>query len=224
MNTARGLIGVTALLAACGSSDAPPPPQDTAPRDTAASVAASPAFTYIELRDSAAWQLGPLSGTRATLVVRGEMIDLAETSSVQPLAPSSVIYQQIESSDMDEEECGGPCYNLTQWMLYDGTHRPLDQMLPLFDRYFSAPAAVGDVIYYWGLDAIAGTDSVRVTANRVSVTDSSHTSLFLYNDALATDDPGYFQRPRTEGDDVIFETFRDRFVTDRQLRSVRAPR
>jgi hypothetical protein len=214
-------LGAAALCAACEPADSGPESESNAaaPAPVRVSPPVQPRQITYALRDTTPWANALYGGARAVLVVNDVVIDTIEVTSLQAV-PGGFMYQPVRSTDIVTEECSGQCSDLYGWTMHIGYPVELSDMLPDLHPFFSSPAAIDSLLYYWGLDGPDADGVYRISARLYDFRDRSHAAQHLFDDALATDNPGHFRPPYQENGRVVFETWGRRFSLSNDLSSV----
>ena len=97
--------------------------------------------------------------------------------------------------------------SIGHFILYEDNNRKLiKDFTSNFSDYFSAPSLINNKLYFWGMEL---SDSINYTykvyaseLNLISKTNNKH---LLFEDAIATDNRGYFPPPSLVNNKIVFK-------------------
>jgi hypothetical protein len=173
------------------------------------------------LRDTTVYENEVSSGEFALLVRNGRIVDSVDLHfGVHRLNSGTVVFLPIKTSGISEDfrELAA-----TKHVAYDGNRRVLlTSFLPHFDDYFSSPAILDGLLYYWGMEQKGVIGKYKLHAIRYDALSRRIDSRFLFEAELATDYSGYLGRPTAQAGMILFETFGRAFLVSPDWRSVQA--
>ena len=156
------------------------------------------------LKDTLQYKNTIYGGKVSVLYVNNNVIDTVDSGfGVQRLSKTSLLYHRFSLSKPEPicENKEGLYGFLGDYVLYrDGSKKIINEMLPFFDGWFSSPALIDSMLYYWGLN------ENYYYAMRYDFAASRTDSLFLFNSIVGTDDPGFFQRPVRKNSKIYFSS------------------
>jgi hypothetical protein len=191
-------------------------PQRAIPAESAKSVrpAHSAPIRY-HLVDTLETDVGPSFYSGSRLYRGTEILDTVSSGfGYSQFGRDSVVYVKIRLfNDTDWNDT----HDTVRLVYHDGdnlglyvfdgpnlvkTH--LSPRLAYYSNYSNPIAAFGEVLY-WGLRHTPG-DTIHVYAMRYGLKSGATDSVFLYQDAIGTDDEEYFNRPIAKGNGYAFTT------------------
>jgi len=153
---------------------------------------------------------GPMAGGHYLVITKNKsVVDTIDLCfGMKELADNVYLYQNIRSTaplsgmKLKHNELWA---NTADYLIIDDGHKtPLSKMLFDFDNYFSSPSIIGKKLYYWHLNKADSLGTFKVSAAQFNPVTKQTKRFYLFNDALGTDDSGYFCPPYVKNDTVYF--------------------
>ncbi|HJU68274.1 MAG TPA: hypothetical protein VJ650_08485 [Gemmatimonadaceae bacterium] len=166
-----------------------------------------PAGATYTLGDTLAWATMIEEGKRVVLSANGAVIDTVETLfGVHRLGQDSLVFLPVRAYDADSAEVASlpaPAAWPTDHVLCTPSgRRTLGEVVPHFNAGFSSPAVIDSAVYYWGMKPEGNQGSYRLYAMRYAPRQTRLDSIFLREEAPATD-YRYFYGPPFKADGAI---------------------
>ena len=123
-----------------------------------------------------------------------------------------MLYQPVRPAGIDPDL--GPEGRPLRFTLLEGDRRSaLGDLLPFVNDAFSSPSAFDGHVYYWAMDRDEHW-TTRLLAARYDVRAARLDTVFLETHVLETDNTGYLGSPYRDGDAIVFERARRRWLLD----------
>ena len=215
VSVARCLVGVLAIwtgLACVSDSQVPLRDQDApavaspVSRDSAGAeqTISTVRVGEFELHDSISYSYAGIGGDLGYLYHRGILVDTIDRHfGIKPLAGDSILYLQVHTFEEDPEVIEVEGFQTYYVIYYDGKKSALEPRLTKFSDTYSSPEVIGQYIYYWGLTK-KHENCYRVEAARFDYVTGAVDTVFLVDDPMGTDYPGYFPRPAADGNVIRY--------------------
>lgn len=158
-------------------------------------------------------------GKRVVLRANGAVIDTVDVLfGVHHVGRDSLVFFPVLAYDADSAERAAmpapPAWPTDHVLCTSSGRRMLSEIVPYFNSGFSSPAVIDSAVHYWGMKPEGSQGSYRLYAMRYSPRRARLDSLFLREEAPATD-YRYFYGPPFEHDGmIIFEGGEARTVVD----------
>jgi hypothetical protein len=152
---------------------------------------------------------GPMSGgSYAIIKNNAELVDTIDLYyGIKELGNQTYFYHKLDHEIDPTEKESKNFLTLEEgkfFLITNNSKTALNGLTPNFDDYFSSPNVINRKIYFWQLEKIDTTGTLKVSATEFDPISHKTKSYFLLNDVLETDDSNYFPLPFVEKDDIIF--------------------
>ena len=178
--------------------------------DVSAARTPCPAGASYTLGDTLQWATMIEEGKRVVLRANGTLVDTVEVLfGVHHLGQDSLVFFPVRAYDADSAEAAmlsAPAAWPTDHVLCTPSgRRTLGEILPHFNSGFSSPAVIDSAIYYWGMKPEGSQGSYRLYAMRSAPRQARLDSLFLRQEAPATDYRYFYGPPFKENGAIVFD-------------------
>jgi hypothetical protein len=188
--------------------------------DFAASTTPCPAGATYAVGDTLPWASEIEEGHRVVLRAGSTVIDTIEVHfGVHRLGQDSLVFLPVRAYDADSTTratmAAPPGWPTDHVLCTPNGRRMLSEILPHFNSGFSSPAVLDSALYYWGMRAEGTEGRYRLYAMRYAPREARLDSLFLREEAPATDFRYYYSPPFQENGAIVFEGGDARAIVDR---------
>ena len=188
--------------------------------DFAAVRTPCPAGATYTLGDTLAWATQIEEGKRVVLRANGTAIDTVEALfGVHQVGRDSLVFFPVRAYEADSAEAASmsaqPAWPTDHVLCTPSGRQLLSEIVPYFNSGFSSPAVIDSAVYYWGMKAASSQGSYRLYAMRYSPRQAHLDSLFLRDEAPATDYRYFYGPPFQEAGAVVFDGGDARALVDR---------
>ena len=171
------------------------------------------------IRDTAEWATMIEEGKRAVLRAGTTIVDTVDVLfGVHSVGRDSLVFLPVLAYDVDSAEAANmsaPAAWPTDHVLcIPGGRRQLGELAPHFNAGFSSPSVIDSVIYYWGMKPQGNQGRYRLYAMRFIPRERRVDSLFLREEAPATDFRYFYGPPARQSGAIVFEGGDARAVVD----------
>ncbi len=178
--------------------------------DFSASRTPCPAGATYTLGDTLEWATQIEEGKRVVLRANGAVVDTVEVLfGVHHVGRDSLVFFPVLAYDADSAEMATmsapPAWPTDHVLCTPTGRRTLSEILPHFNSGFSSPAVIDSAVYYWGMKPEGAQGSYRLYAMRYAPRHARLDSLFLREEAPATDFRYFYGPPFEEGGVVVFD-------------------
>jgi hypothetical protein len=228
------LLGVACTKRSADRSQADTSASATSPVVTAADSVhvgpPCPAGATYAVGDTSNWATMIEEGKRAVLRGGGALIDTVDVLfGVHAVGRDSLLFLPVLAYEVDSAEAAmmsAPAAWPTDHVLCTPTgRRALSEMLPYFNSGFSSPSVIDSAVYYWGLNPQDEQGRYRLYAMRYAARRGQVDSLFLREEAPATDYRYFYGPPFVQDGAIVFEGGEARALSDpRAWRVIRVER
>lgn len=169
-----------------------------------------PAGASYTLGDTLPWATMIEEGKRVVLRANGTLVDTVEVLfGVHHLGQDSLVFFPVRAYDADSAEVASlsaPAAWPTDHVLCTPAgRRTLSEILPHFNSGFSSPVVVDSAVHYWGMKPEGTQGSYRLYAMRYVPRQARLDSLFLREEAPATDYRYFYGPPFKENGAIVFD-------------------
>ena len=149
-------------------------------------------------------------GKRAVLRAGAAIIDTVDVLfGVHAVGRDSLVFLPVLAYEVDSAEAAmmsAPAAWPTDHVLCTPeSRRPLTEILPHFNAGFSSPSVIDSSVYYWGLNPQSNQGQYRLYAMRYAPRHGRLDSLFLREEAPATDYRYFYGPPFEQNGAMVFE-------------------
>ena len=189
-----------------------------APAGTVPAGVPCPAGATYTLGDTSDWATMIEEGKRAVLRAGGMLIDTVDVLfGAQVVGRDSLVFLPVLAyhDSGDAAALSAPTAWPTDHVLCapDG-RRTLTEILPHFNAGFSSPSVIDSAVYYWGLNRQDDQGRYRLYAMRYSPRRGQLDSVFLREEAPATDYRFFYGPPFKQDSTIVFEGGEARALVD----------
>jgi hypothetical protein len=169
-----------------------------------------PAGATYTLGDTLPWATQIEEGKRVVLRANGVPIDTVEVLfGVHHVGRDSLIFFPVLAYDADSAEAATmaapPAWPTDHVLCTPTGRRMLSEILPHFNSGFSSPAVIDSAVHYWGMKPEGSQGSYRLYAMRYAPRQARLDSLFLREEAPATDYRYFYGPPFEEAGAIVFD-------------------
>ena len=168
-----------------------------------------PAGAAYAVGDTSDWATMIEEGKRAVLRAGGTVIDTVDVLfGVHVVGRDSLVFLPVLAyhDSADAALLTAPTAWPTDHVLCaPAGRRTLSEMLPHFNSGFSSPSVIDSAVYYWGMKAQDNQGRYRLYAMRYVPRRGQLDSVFLREDAPATDYRFFYGPPFEENSAIVFE-------------------
>ena len=177
-----------------------------------------PGATYA-LGDTLPWATQIEEGKRVVLRAGGAVIDTIEVLfGVHHVGRDSLVFLPVLAYEADSAEratmSGPPAWPTEHVLCTPAGRRMLSEIAPFFNSGFSSPAVIDSAVHYWGMKPEGSQGSYRLYAMRYAPRQDRLDSLFLREEAPATDYRYFYGPPFEEGGAIVFDGGEARALVD----------
>jgi hypothetical protein len=178
--------------------------------DFSATRTPCPAGATYTLGDTLAWATQIEEGKRVVLRAGSAVIDTIEVLfGVHHVGRDSLVFFPVLAYDADSAELATmsapPAWPTDHVLCTPTGRRTLSEILPHFNSGFSSPAVIDSAVHYWGMKPEGTQGSYRLYAMRYAPRQARLDSVFLREEAPATDYRYFYGPPFEEGGAVVFD-------------------
>lgn len=178
-----------------------------------------PAGATYAIGDTSDWATMIEEGKRAVLRAGATIIDTVDVLfGVHAVGRDSLIFLPVLAYEVDSTEAAAmsaPAAWPTDHVLCTPQgRRPLSDLVPHFNSGFSSPTIIDSTVYYWGMNPQNNQGRYRLYAMRYSPRHARLDSLFLREEAPATDYRYFYGPPFEENGAIVFEGGDARAIID----------
>ena len=187
--------------------------------DFSAARTPCPAGATYTLGDTLAWATQIEEGKRVVLQAGGAAIDTVEVLfGVHHVGRDSLVFFPVLAYEADSAEratmSAPPAWPTDHVLCTPSGRRLLSEIVPYFNSGFSSPAVIDSAVHYWGMKPEGTQGSYRLYAMRYSPRHARLDSLFLREEAPATDYRYFYAPPFEEDGAVVFDGGDARVLVD----------
>jgi hypothetical protein len=222
------LLGALLLGSACGETAGDRGTADTSAGadspiiiegDFSAARTPCPAGATYSLGDTLEWAAQIEEGKRVVLRAGGAVIDTVEVLfGVHHVGRDSLVFLPVLAYEADSAEvatmAAPPAWPTDHVLCTPAGRQMLSEIAPHFNSGFSSPAVIDLAVYYWGMKPEGSQGSYRLYAMRYAPRHARLDSLFLRDEAPATDYRYFYGPPFQEGGAIVFDGGEARALVD----------
>ena len=187
--------------------------------DFSASRTPCPAGARYTLTDTLAWATMIEEGKRVVLRAGTAVVDTVDVLfGVHHVGRDSLLFLPVLAYEADSAERASmpapPAWPSDHVLCTPAGRRLLSELVPHFNSGFSSPSVIDSTLYYWGMKAEGTQGSYRLYAMRYLPRAARLDSLFLREEAPATDFRYFYGPPFEEGGAVVFDGGEARALID----------
>lgn len=169
-----------------------------------------PADATYTLGDTLSWATQIEEGKRVVLRAGGTVVDTVEVLfGVHHVGRDSLIFLPVHAYEADSAETATmsapPAWPADHVLCTPAGRRMLSEIVPYFNSGFSSPAVIDSAVHYWGMKPEGAQGTYRLYAMRYSPRHARLDSLFLREEAPATDYRYFYGPPFEEGGAIVFD-------------------
>ena len=178
--------------------------------DASQPAAPCPVGATYTVRDTLDWATMIEEGKRAVLRAGTTLIDTVDVLfGVHAVGRDSLVFLPVLAYDVDSAEAAkmpAPAAFPTDHVLCtaDG-RRTLGEIVPHFNAGFSSPSVIDSAVHYWGMKPEGNQGRYRLYAMRYAPRQRRVDSLFLREEAPATDYRYFYGPPVEQNGAIVFE-------------------
>ena len=169
-----------------------------------------PAGADYTVRDTLAWATMIEEGKRAVLRAGATIVDTVDVLfGVHAVGRDSLVFLPVLAYEVDSAEAAmmsAPAAFPTDHVLCtaDG-RRTLGEIIPHFNAGFSSPSVIDSAVHYWGMKPEGNQGRYRLYAMRYTARQQRVDSLFLREEAPATDFRYFYGPPFEQNGSIVFD-------------------
>ena len=187
--------------------------------DFSAARTPCPAGATYTFGDTLEWATQIEEGKRVVLRAGGAVIDTVEVLfGVHHVGRDSLVFFPVPAYEADSAEAATmaapPAWPTDHVLCTPTGRRTLSEILPHFNSGFSSPAVIDSAVHYWGMKPEGTQGRYRLYAMRYSPRQARLDSLFLREEAPATDFRYFYGPPFEESRAVAFDGGEARVLVD----------
>ena len=178
--------------------------------DASRPVTPCPVGATYTVRDTLDWATMIEEGKRTVLRAGTTLIDTVDVLfGVHAVGRDSLVFLPVLAYDVDSAEAAkmsAPAAFPTDHVLCtaDG-RRTLGEIVPYFNAGFSSPSVIDSAVYYWWMKPEGNQGRYRLYAMRYTARERRVDSLFLREEAPATDYRYFYGPPFQQNGAIVFE-------------------
>ena len=169
-----------------------------------------PAGATYTFGDTLDWATMIEEGKRVVLRAGTSIIDTVDVLfGVHHVGRDSLVFFPVRAYEADSAERalmpGPPAWPTDHMLCTPAGRHTLAEVVPHFNSGFSSPAVIDSAVHYWGMKPEGTQGSYRLYAMRYAPRQGRLDSLFLREEAPATDYRYFYGPPFEEGGAIVFD-------------------
>lgn len=207
---AAGACGEQAKQGSGADSRAAPDSPVVITMDASRPATPCPVGASYTVRDTNDWATMIEEGKRAVLRAGTTLIDTVDVLfGVHAVGRDSLVFLPVPAYDVDSADAAkmpAPAAFPTDHVLCTPEgRRPLGAIVPHFNAGFSSPSVIDSAVHYWGMKPEGNQGRYRLYAMRYTPRQRRMDSLFLREEAPATDYRYFYGPPFEQNGAIVFE-------------------